>query len=482
MVTLNLRQKISKFKIHLTLLAIIATSAILYYPSFEYYFLQDDWFVLNWVKTNSFISYFEFRTDIIYWRPLSMPIFFWLGNKLFALNAFGFHLMAFSFFIALIFMVNKLLSTLFKDKYLALVLTYLYAIWPIHFMSLSWLSTTSYIIGALFQVTSFYYFVGFVEKKRKYYLLISFISFLLALASSELTIALPAVLLSWVILTKKKYLFNIFAPYIIANLVYLVFRFVIFPLPASGTYQIQINYLLIDNYLWYLAWALNLPERFKDLIDQSSVFMSLKIFAQYWQISTTTTIITIILVGRFVRVPRSVKKASIFGFVWFTIGLTPIIFFTNHSFNIYLTFAGLGIIFIIGTLLHKASKILLLAIILTWTLSSIFNLYFLRNSHWIVNEQAISKSLTLEAKKVIQEPKNNSVFVIWPPSSEFSRQHNFVYQNSYNISQSLNFGDAFKVIFGDSTIKTIIVKDEQSFEIPPNVQINYIRPGSLLIL
>src|SRR3989344_7144783 len=74
---------------------IFAFSLFLFYPSLNYYFFQDDWFVLNWVRTGNLLSFFEFRTDIIYWRPISMPIFFWIGEKIFGLNPLGFHLLSF---------------------------------------------------------------------------------------------------------------------------------------------------------------------------------------------------------------------------------------------------------------------------------------------------------------------------------------------------------------------------------------------------
>ena len=82
----KLKKTISKYQIPLAFLGIFAASFYLYYPSLSYYFFQDDWFVLNWVRTDDFWSFFKFRTDIIYWRPLTMPIFFKIGQVFFDLN------------------------------------------------------------------------------------------------------------------------------------------------------------------------------------------------------------------------------------------------------------------------------------------------------------------------------------------------------------------------------------------------------------
>src|SRR3989338_7267540 len=154
---------------------IFAFSLFLFYPSLNYYFFQDDWFVLNWVRTDEFLSFFTFRTDIIYWRPLSMPIFFWINYKIFGLNPLGFHLVSFSIFLLLLVSIYKLFLILLEKRSISLLGTFLYSIWPVHFMSLSWLSTTSYILMSLFQILSIFFFINFIEKKKINYWVISFV-------------------------------------------------------------------------------------------------------------------------------------------------------------------------------------------------------------------------------------------------------------------------------------------------------------------
>src|SRR3989338_10640602 len=85
-----------KYQTFFVFFLIFGLSLFLFYPSLNYYFFQDDWFVLNWVKTGDFLSFFKFRVDTIYWRPLSMQLFFWIGKSIFGLNPIGYHLISFT--------------------------------------------------------------------------------------------------------------------------------------------------------------------------------------------------------------------------------------------------------------------------------------------------------------------------------------------------------------------------------------------------
>src|SRR3989344_2557033 len=245
-------QKNSKMSLkRVILLAAFPISAFLFFSSFSYYFFQDDWFVTNWARTGNFWSFFAFRTDIIYWRPLSMPLLFFITDKLFPLNAAAFHTIAFSFFAALILAVYKLFDLLLKDKNIAAVGAFLYATWPIHYISLSWFSTTAYIIGPLFMVWSYIFF------KKNY--ILSFAFFLMSLASSEFALVLPAVFLISKIIIGKDISIKYLLPFFAIDLIYVLARFFIFPIPAKGEYELILTTRLLNNLIWYIAWAFGIP-------------------------------------------------------------------------------------------------------------------------------------------------------------------------------------------------------------------------------
>jgi hypothetical protein len=186
MVFLGNKKKVSRFSkenpsmktIPIFSLAIIfLISFALFSFTLNYYFFQDDWFVLSWVKTQNPLSFFAFRTDIIYWRPISMPILFFLQNKLFSLNSVAFHLVSFLFFFTLIGAVYKLFTELIKSTKWALITALLYGTWSIHYISLSWISTTSYIIGPLLQTMSFYFLILANKPRLNRYHFVFFVLF-----------------------------------------------------------------------------------------------------------------------------------------------------------------------------------------------------------------------------------------------------------------------------------------------------------------
>src|SRR3989344_6079815 len=236
-----------KYSIWLIFLLIFSTTLALYYPSLNYYFFQDDWFVLNWIKFQSLLSFFSFRTDIIYWRPITMPVFFKLNNILFDLNHIGYHLIAFLFHFTNIILIAKILKELKVSNKQAIFGSFIYAIAAFHFVPLSWLSTTSYIVGPTF---IFLALLMFLQNKSP----VSFIFYLLALLSTELSLTLIPIAL--ILKTNAKTLKKL-APFILVAIIYIIVRFVIYPLPSSGDYQIVFNSKVLVNLFWYFAWFFN---------------------------------------------------------------------------------------------------------------------------------------------------------------------------------------------------------------------------------
>src|SRR3989344_8141419 len=92
---------IKRYQVQLSLLVICLVSLTLFYPSLNYYFFQDDWFHFNISKAQNFkefISFFQFRQDIIGWRPIPKQIFFFLLQTIFQSSPFLAHIIIFAFF------------------------------------------------------------------------------------------------------------------------------------------------------------------------------------------------------------------------------------------------------------------------------------------------------------------------------------------------------------------------------------------------
>lgn len=457
---------------------IFAISTFLFYPSLNYYFFQDDWFVLNWVRTGDFASFFSFRTDIIYWRPLSMPILFGLVKSLFGLNPTAFHLFALSIFFVLIVAVYRLFLLLKISRKSAIIGAFLYGTWSIHFIPLSWFSTTSYIIGPLFEVLSIIFFIKFDKSKKLADLVISFILFTLGIASSEFALTLPPILFAWGIFAKKRIIIKPILPFVAISLIYLSLRFFLFPIPAKGEYQIFLNKQLLNNFFWYIGWALGLPERFKSLIFLTLPAQSFSIITQFWPITLSVFLLTLTLLKLFLTNLGQNLRFYSFAIIWFTLGILPVITTVSHSFPMYLSLSGIGFLLPILKSLEKAKNLSILLFSILWLIISFTNLRFTRANHWVNNEQAISEAYTDYVQDIIKNPPSNSLFLFRPANINFSGEHNFVLvEGEDTLRLALNDQDAVKVIYQDSSLKSIYATYQQNVEIAAGTQIFEIAPS-----
>ena len=442
----NYKLKIEKLGF-LSFPLIFIASLILFYPSLSYYFFQDDWFVLNWVRTGNFWDLLKFRTDIIYWRPLAMPIFFKVGQIFFGLNPTGYHLIVFVFHLINSLLVYYLFRTLKFSKVISFVLFLMYATASFHFVPLSWLSTTSYVIGPTFIFATLILLL-----KNK--LLLAFFPFLAALLSSELSIVVIPMAL--VLKKLERSTFVKFVPFVIVLIIYLAIRLLIFRPPVTGQYEIMFNWQILRSLFWYFVWFFNVPEVTSTIFFFSQLKSSIVALVPF----TKYLLLPLILIISFVPLVLFTKqdiKMLIRGFGLFAIGLFPIIFFPKHVYPMYLVVASIGIFYILGMVFEKARNSLLLGFfVILWLVSSFLALSFYRVSHWLVNEQAISKAYVSYLKEMVSNPPLGSVFVFKDANIDFARRYNFVLVETENtLRLALNDQDAPQVVYNDSTLKSI---------------------------
>lgn len=439
---------------------ILAASLFLFYPSFSYYFFQDDWFILNWVREGNLASFFNFRQDIIYWRPLTMPIFFKINQTLFDLTPTGFHLVAFGFHVINIFLIYLLFRVLKISKQVSLIISFLYATAAFHFIPLSWLSTTSYIIGPTFIFATLLLFF-----KNK--VIWSFMSFLLALGSSEFAlVAIPIMLVLRFAEfgpTVKK-----LAPFIFVAVLYLVARFLLFPLPSTGQYEIAIKPKILTNLFWYLAWTFNLPEALSTVFYFTNIGKSLTAISDFTQYA----ILPVILLTIFTLLARKVSTIIITkGVLIFLVSLAPVIFLPFHIYPMYLAIASLGIFWILANCFDKLGKnqlLIILAFAAIWFAASYLSISFTRTNHWITNLQSISKAYVDATRNLVKNPTSGSVFLFRYPTIEFSQKHGLtIVQSEQNIRQALNDQDVIQVIYKDETLKSLYETKDYIPKAPP---------------
>lgn len=226
---------------------LILVTLILIYFCRDKTFITDDYILLNFVINNPIKNFFiENYFYINYYRPISYLILYF--------NYFVFRFQPFGYYI--INIALHLLSTLLLFKFLILinnelklskiyiyVATIVFYIYPQNLTNVFWISARPEIIVFLLVILSLITFIYFIENRKTYYLILSYLIFILSLLVKENAV-LIVFYLFLVLLIKKNYLqyqktirFILF--YLIIIIFYILFRLFIL--------KSEINYFAIEN-------------------------------------------------------------------------------------------------------------------------------------------------------------------------------------------------------------------------------------------
>lgn len=432
---------------------IILSTLFTFRDSLNYYFFQDDWFVLNWVQSENILSFFKFRQDIIYWRPLSMPLYFFLSYKAFGLNSSLYHLVTMIILITLLVVVYKLFKYLSLSTKSSLTMTFAYGIWPIHFISTGWLSTNSYLLISLFLSLTFIFFIKFTLNKKLQFYFISLILYAISLMIHEFSLVFAAIVLIWCIYSNKKVFIKYLVPFLLLTFVVIVLRLIIYPPFTTSEYEMSVGKKTINDIVWYFLWAFNMPERFKDLLFLNFPKNSIFTLVQFWKLSLSSLALIIFVSYLFVRKTSSVKKPVLFSLIWFTMGLLPVLFLKNHSYPNYLTFSGIGLLYMVGVVLDDKKLRYYLLFIAFFSISSSLTLSFTKLTHWVVNHQAISKAYIKHIKDNVKNVENDTLFIFKESNADFAKKNKFTIVDGENtLKTSLGDQQAVRVIFRNNTL------------------------------
>ena len=466
---LNFELKIEKLTL-LSFLSIIGVSFVLFYPSLNYYFFQDDWFhfnISNAENINDVLNFFQFRQDIIGWRPIPKQVFFFLIQTIFKMNPLIAHLVIFAFFVGTILFIFFLTRLVLNDSKAGLIASFLYSTAAFHFISLSWVSAGENIIGAFFFVAAAYFFFSFFKNKKLVFYIFSYLFFIMSLASTEFAITWPLfIFYIWFILNPKlksdKFLkiLKYIVPTILLIIIYLIFRLVVFQLPAKADYQIAINFKAFNTLFWYILWLLNLPEVFKYhflLTDFSLTKEFMGVFKFYLKPTILLFSLTLfaLLVLTFNNFQKNMSLAVI-TFFTFTTSLFPVLFLPQHTFPYYLSIPSVAVFiffsYLIVKSLKKSGRYVLPAIIflVSWYFISYLSLSFTKKTHWVTGEENISREIVTLAKSKYPTLPENSTIVLYPTDN--------------TVKQSLMDQNAMMVTYNDPTLSTIYARNSSDIK------------------
>jgi hypothetical protein len=433
-------------------LLIFVLPLIIFWPSFFVFFTNDDFFFLKIANANSlntFLDYFNFTggpDGFGMYRPITTQVFYSLGNPVLM------HSIVFGVFLAILYTLYLLGIKLFKNEKIALISVFLYSVSATHFGHFYYLATFQELGMTLFVLLSIYTFLCGKHSA-------SIIFFVLALLSKETAVITPCLIFlnEWYVNRKvnyKKYIF-----YFLILGIYLFIHFYIYGLAAGDTYIWNFGFKkLLNTVMWYLIWALNLPETLVDFVGPG-LSLNPNLFL-YWKteiipiliLFCTELVFLIFLMLKYLEDTGN-KNQSFFAMIWFGVTLLPVIFLPVHKFTFYLTLPLVAVIFRIAYLLekNKSSYVFIYFFLLVWTSLSILTLKHTINTSWVTSGEKISqrvynyfKMSDLNYASVSFIDTEKDVELPWSPTQVVKTalsDRNFFYVYYPSLADSVYYGD-----------------------------------------
>lgn len=393
-----------------SLICIWLLTVFLYWPIFKYGFSQDDFIHLSVSRASTigqFLNFFnpaaQFES-VYFYRPLTTQTFFFLMSAIFRLNTWPYHSVALVVHLLNSFLFYIVVKKIWKNQYVALIATCLYATSAAHFLSLFYISSFQELGKTFFMLSSLWFWQNYLDTHKKHSMVFSLVCFVLALLSKETAIVLPLLLMivpliSWgkeglkVLSAQKLPLLVYFA----VAICYLATRLVGFrAIFGVGSYQITfVLSEIVQNLKWYILWIFGLPEQFSDFPNLAPV--TIKGFNDHFPLTYPTIGIYICTVGAFgiVGLVRKLQISSqtFWCIIFFIMALLPVLFLHGHRYPQYLDIPLVAIAPLLASFIVRPGKlgqafgILALGV---YIVGQFFTLRLSEQAHWTTHRSQVA--------------------------------------------------------------------------------------------
>jgi len=349
------------------LLAILlfVVGIILYHKTitFEFIFYDDPIYINNIIfnSNNVWGTLTWAFTDIVNanWSPLTI-LSLVIDFKIYGVNAGGYHstnIILHCFNAILVFFI---LCRLLKNTRVSFLVALLFLIHPVNVEAVSWISERKGLLASFFTLISLVYFYKFKETHNKYFYSLSILFFFFGLMSKSVFVVLPLIflLVSWYNFNYERFSYK---KEIVVVLPFLILAFIF------GLFTIYIHSksgaVISDEFIPFYERLFNALNSYVIYLQQLFHPFNLSINYEYKLIPYTTTIINISVITLIFVIAykfREKYKYVIFGLLWFTILLLPVLGFIQSGFTAhadrYLYLPGVGIYLIVVMFLNDFSK------------------------------------------------------------------------------------------------------------------------------
>ena len=462
------------------LLMIFVAVLVLYYPSFSVYFSQDDFFEFKVSLTDGslgqFVNLFGFPSfserGYAFYRPIFREGLHNLYYSAFGLNVFPMRLLSFLVHFINISLVYFLIEKVTKKKAVAFITAFFFAISTPNVAVLNYLAGGLEVQGAtMFSLLSLTLFSKYLDHKNSKDKTFSFVFFILALASHELAIITPLLLVGLIFVKEPTKKFFVLAArelwiYAIALAVFLYLDAVkIGFLQKEKQYQAVFSLKSIINSLsWYAVWALGLPEMLIDFVRPGLKLNPslMRYWGEYFRIIFGTFFVSslVIAVSLAITIFKNKKffcdKNFWFFIIWFLAGVGPVILLPLHKSTHYLSLALPGfwaaIWYFAFSLQGKVQKPVAAILIISLGTMSVVSAILGNNLYWAASRGRLAEKLINDV--ATQHPNLPKGAVI-----EFTNDPNYPFvakewgSTSRQAAFILNNEDALQLFFKDPNLQ-----------------------------
>lgn len=439
------------------LLVIFAITLILYFPTLQVYFSQDDFFMFKISLTDGsfgeFIKLFGIypfeEKGIAFYRPIFREVLHNIYFNVFGLNHLLFRVLLLGLHLTNIYLTFILIKKIFHRYLLAWLVAFFFGISAAHTATLNYLAGGIESSGALtFALLTFIFYLKFLQDQKIKFYLFSLLFFALSLASHEIIIATPLVMAAY----RPKNLFKLWPFFALAASLLFIDIFKIGLSPLEEQYQAVFDpKKILHSLSWYSAWAFGLPEMLIDFVLPGAKLNPnlMRYWGNYYTvIFFSAGVAFLILMSRLFFLNRK----SIFAGLWFIIALLPVILLPTHKSTHYLIFALVGFLSLVMLLAINLPKKWLAVFLIMLFILQVTSIKLGEKTFWAVSRGSAAQKLLTDIKsRYPTMPKGSAIYFTNDPNYPFltkqwggtSKQASFI----------LNGADALQLLYQDPTLQ-----------------------------
>ncbi len=480
-------RKLQSIKINrLILFGIIFLAVLLlYYPALTTYFSQDDFFMFKVSQTNGsvggFLNLFNVHPfmeyGISFYRPIFREALHNLYYSIFGLNHIPFRLLLLLIHFVNIILVYLFSYSVFRRRWFSFFTALFFGISSANVSLLYYLAGGIEASGAtMFALLSLIFYKKYMDKNGLRFQLLSLLFFVLALASHEIILSVPLILVGLVLMSypKKvwlKHLLKLWPFFILPFFVIYIDIFKIGFSKGEAEYKFIFNIkTLIQSFSWYWAWAFGLPETLIDFVLPGLKLNPtlMRYWGNYYKFIFTFFGISISILALFacylIKNKKEIfDKKFLFLIFWFLAGLLPVILLPAHKSSHYLVFtlpAFWGAITYIclaffntfSKTSQRVATIFVSIFLISSFLLSTFSAKLGETNYWAATRGKLASKLITQIKLTYPSvPRSANIYIKNDPN--YPHLTDEWGGTSKQASLILNGSDALQLLYKDPTIK-----------------------------